>query len=79
MQISVYVIYELLIRLQELNPAVGDYVSNKRSADGILVRTSSGTIDIPESILSTQFNSPSSITQDEILSLLDRFKLAASE
>jgi hypothetical protein len=79
MQISVYVIYELLIRLQELNPAVGEYVSNKRSGDGILVRTSSGTIDIPESILSTQFNNPSLITQDEILSLLDRFKLAVSD
>jgi hypothetical protein len=79
MQISVYVIYELLIRLQELNPAVGDYVSNKRSSDGILVRTSNGTIDIPEGILSAQFNNPSSITQNEILNLLARFKLAAPE
>jgi hypothetical protein len=79
MQISVYVIYELLIRLQELNPGIGEYVSNKRSADGILVRTSSGTIEIPENILSLQFNNPSSIGQHEILGLLDRFKLAASE
>lgn len=78
MQIAVYVIYELLIRLQEINPAVGEYLMNKIIEDGILVRTTSGSIPIPDSILLRQFNDPASISQHEILGLLDAFKLGQS-
>lgn len=76
MQIPVYVIYELLIRLQELNPGVGDYMLNKKTANGILVRTSSGTINLPEEILFRQFNDPASISQLELLTLLESFRLS---
>lgn len=77
MQIAVYVIYELLIRVQELNPAVGEYLLNKQTDNGILVRTTGGSIAIPDDILQRQFNDPASISQHEILNLLDGFKLGA--
>ncbi|MGQ7856689.1 hypothetical protein ACUN24_20820 [Pedobacter sp. WC2501] len=67
-------IYELLIRLQELNPAVGEYLLNNQTDVGTLVRTISGSIAIPNDILLRQFNDPASISQHETLNLLDGFK-----
>lgn len=78
MQISEYVIYELLIRLQELNPGVGEYVSNRKTEHGILVRTSTGVIPIPEDILLRQHSNPTGVNQQEILNLLGGFKLSAT-
>lgn len=46
---------------------------NKKTVDGILVRTSTGSIAIPDSILLRQFNDPASITKYEILGLLEGF------
>lgn len=74
MQIGAYVIYELLVRLQEQDPAVGDYVGNKITGNGVLVNTTTGLITMPHDILLRQFNDPTSITQHEILNLLDSFK-----
>ncbi|ETZ19146.1 hypothetical protein [Pedobacter sp. V48] len=78
MQIAVYVIYELLIRLQELNPAVGEYISHKKTDDGILVRSSTGVIAMPEDILFRQFNDPATISQHEVLGLQAGFKLSVA-
>lgn len=77
MEIATYVIYELLIRLQELNPGVGEYVSSKKSASGVLLKTSTGTIDIPEDLLHRQFHQPALVSQAEMLSMLEHFKLSA--
>ncbi|WP_316793946.1 hypothetical protein [Pedobacter frigoris] len=74
MEIATYVIYELLIRLQELNPGVGEYVFSKRNDSGVLLRTSTGSIDISEELLNKQFHHPSSIDQDDISTLLKNFK-----
>lgn len=79
MQIPVYVIYELLIRLQELSPIIGDYLQNKTTKDGILVQTSMGIISISEDILFRQFNDPSSISKLELLSLLENFQSSLTE
>jgi len=79
MQIAVYVIYELLIRLQDLNPGIGEYISNKKKDENILVRTSTGHLTIPERILQRQFHEPTAISQQEILDVLDNFKGSNSE
>jgi hypothetical protein len=73
MQTAVYIIYELLIRLQELKPDVGDYLSNKTTTDGIVVFTSTGKIVIPDTIILRQINTPASITTYELIILLDSF------
>ncbi len=79
MQIAVYILYELVIRLQELNPAIGEYVSFKKVEDGILIRTSTGQISVSDHILALQFNDPTAIGQPEILNLLNNFKLSTAE
>lgn len=71
----VYVIYELIIRLQELNPEIGEYLNYRDTETGILVRTTSGTIELSETMLLRQFNNPTAITQHEILSMLDTLKI----
>ncbi|TCC88581.1 hypothetical protein EZ428_18240 [Pedobacter frigiditerrae] len=76
MQIAVFIIYEILIRLQELDPDLGEYLMNRKTEDGILVRTSNGSIPIPDSILLRQFNDPKSISQFELQDLLGNFKLS---
>ncbi|TDQ09217.1 hypothetical protein [Pedobacter metabolipauper] len=75
MQFPTYIVYELLIRLQELNPLVGDYLSFKNLQTGIYLRTTTGSIEIPEAILSMQFHDPGSIKRSEIISLLTSFQL----
>lgn len=76
MQLAVYVIYELLIRVQELNPEVGEYISYKKINGGVSVRTTNGSIEMPDGLLQEQFNNPTSIRESQILALLDSFKLA---
>lgn len=70
MQIATYVIYELLIRMKELNPDIGDFISCKRTQNGILVQTTSAPIMIPETIYQQQFENPSAISTIELLSLI---------
>jgi hypothetical protein len=70
MQIATYVVYELLIRLNELNADVGDFVSCKKTEQGIAVQTTSGQLIIPESLYHRQFANPAEISTIELLSLL---------
>ncbi len=70
MQIATYVIYELLIRIKELNPDVGDFVSCRKTEHGVYVQTTAGHITIPESIYHKQFEEPTQISASELLSLL---------
>jgi hypothetical protein len=78
MQIASYVIYELLIRMQELDPIVGNYITNKKTDNGILLLTSTGHIAISDDILLRQFTDAKFITQNEIVALLDQFILNAA-
>lgn len=67
---SSYVIYELLVRLQELDPAVGGYVSFKKIQAGICVQTTNGPLDIPNILLDLQFNNPVAISDSDLKNLL---------
>lgn len=74
MQFSVYVIYELLIRVQEFDPGIGDYQSYKKINGGISVTTTGGSLDISTYLLDKQFNNPALVSQDDILVLLGTYK-----
>ena len=67
---SSYVIYELLIRLQLLDPAVGDFVSFKKINAGICVQTTTSELDIPNTVLDLQFNNPAAINETDLINLL---------
>ncbi|RZL13438.1 MAG: hypothetical protein EOO89_17530 [Pedobacter sp.] len=71
---SSYVIYELLIRLQALDPAVGEYVSFKKINAGISVQTTTGPLEIPNTLLDLQFNNPAGITDTDLAELLSSLR-----
>ncbi|RZK69077.1 MAG: hypothetical protein EOO92_22385 [Pedobacter sp.] len=75
MQLAVYVFYELLIRLQELDPAVGEYSSFKKTDEGVTLNTTTGSMEVLEHLLSMQFNTPALITSAELLNILKTFRL----
>jgi len=70
MQIATYVIYELLIRIKELNPDIGDFVSCRKTDRGVYVQTTSGHLTIPESLYHQQFEDPAKISATELLAVL---------
>jgi len=74
MQVAVYIFYELLIRLQELDPEIGEYSSYKKTSSGISLQTTAGNIDLPDDLVSRQFNNPEFINSSELLSVLHTFK-----
>jgi len=78
MQFPPYIVYEILIRLQEINPLIGDYLSFKPVASGVHLRTTTGTLDIPEELLFRQFNEPSTIHTTEIQQLSSQFRLTGA-
>ena len=61
-----YVIVELLIRLEPFNNLIGDYKNHTIYGDGVIVKTTGGTIEFSKSLVMDQFNSPEKIS-DEIL------------
>lgn len=74
MKFSVYVIYELLMRAQELDPGIGDYQSYKKINAGISVITTTGSFDISAYLLDKQFNNPALVSKDDILGFLTTYK-----
>jgi hypothetical protein len=73
MQISAYVIYELLVRLNELDPQVGSYESYQKIKGGVLVFSSGGNLMVPEYLLEQQFRSPDLIKLIELSTVLASF------
>lgn len=74
MQLAAYVIYELLIRLQEIDPAVGEYLSYKKISAGIKVQTTGGSLEIPDTLLEQQFHRPEGILAGDLLGILGSFQ-----
>jgi hypothetical protein len=69
-----YAIVELLIRLAKHNEAIGDYRDHAVYDNDVIVKTSSGTIIFPQTIVIKQFESPELITEDELVTIGARFK-----
>jgi hypothetical protein len=70
---SSYVIYELLVRLQALDPTVGDYLSYQKIKAGISVKTTTGPLEIPDDLLDLQFNNPAAISNVDLVQILSSF------
>lgn len=69
-----YVLYELLIRLTELDPMIGDFYAHKYTDTGVIIRTNNGSLNVPLHILEKQFSSPSQITNADLKQLVNEFK-----
>ncbi|HEY4196100.1 MAG TPA: hypothetical protein VGM63_11225 [Mucilaginibacter sp.] len=71
-----YAIVELLIRLEKHDPAIGDYKNHAESANGVMVKTTRGSIRFPESLIIQQFETPELISDDELAVIASLFRSA---
>lgn len=71
-----YAIVELLIRLSQFNPLVGDYRGHAIYNDGVIVKTTHGSITFTQALIKQQFDDPQVITDAELITVLTLFKPA---
>ncbi|WP_157766466.1 hypothetical protein [Pedobacter ginsengisoli] len=74
MTTPLYVLYELLIRLTELDPMIGDFYSHKYTDQGAIIRTNNGSLNVHQHILEKQFSNPTKITDADLQQLVNEFK-----
>ncbi len=63
MSVPIYAIVELLIRLEEYNPKIGNYKDHAITEKNVRVTTSTGHILFPLSLVMNQFHSPEAIDE----------------
>ena len=66
MNLPTYAIVELLIRLEQHNPAIGGYKGHTEFDNGVIVKTEGGNIEFPRSLITQQFEEPDQITAMEL-------------
>ena len=71
-----YAIVELLIRLLNHNSTIGDYKNHTVYNTSVMVKTSGGVIEFPQSLVIRQFEDPELITNDELAEAATLFRSA---
>ncbi|MDB5151444.1 MAG: hypothetical protein JWR54_195 [Mucilaginibacter sp.] len=71
-----YAIVELLIRLEKHDPAIGGYKNHSESDNGIIVKTTGGSILFPQALIMQQFESPELIGDNELAAIASLFRSA---
>ncbi|MBW4890551.1 hypothetical protein KXQ82_12515 [Mucilaginibacter sp. HMF5004] len=71
-----YAIVELLIRLSHIDPFIGDYKGHAVYDDGVLVKTTGGTITFSKALIKQQFDAPDQITDAELKVIAQLFTTA---
>lgn len=61
-----YAIVELLIRLEKHNPSIGGYKNHTELDQGVIVKTSGGSIEFRKELVEQQFQNPELITEKEL-------------
>lgn len=74
MNFPLYIYYELLIRLSEIESEIGHYVSSTANEEVCILRTTNGTVNVPVNFLKRQFEDPNLINKDELIALSKGFK-----
>lgn len=74
MNFPLYIYYELLIRLSEIESEIGHYVSSTTNEEVCILRTTNGTVKVPVNFLKRQFEDPNLINKDELVALGKDFK-----
>ena len=78
MPIPVFVIYELLMRIHQDNPAIGAYASHSFNSSGVTVVTTTRTVRIRTAILNRQFRDPTLVTEDDLVQIFEQTVKAPS-
>ncbi|WP_345951678.1 hypothetical protein ABDD95_09635 [Mucilaginibacter sp. PAMB04274] len=69
-----YAIVELLIRLGDLNPSIGNYKDHFYADGVVMVKTSTGFVRFPSQLVFQQFNAPELITADDLNKVAQAFQ-----
>ncbi|WP_158796148.1 hypothetical protein [Pedobacter sp. L105] len=72
MPIPIFIIYELIIRIQRFDPSIGSYVSHTFNQQVAVVITTTGTLRIKNAILNRQFKDPELVTDTDLRQLVLR-------
>ncbi|WP_129714374.1 hypothetical protein [Pedobacter sp. SYP-B3415] len=75
MPVPVFVYHEILIRMQNFNPQIGDYLSASAHGDAVSLQTTTGSLSVPVALLQSQFRDPSAIDDEELRTLAGNFGL----
>jgi hypothetical protein len=69
-----YAIVELLMRLAQHNTSIGDYKNHSAFDEGVMVKTSGGTIRFPMALIMQQFEDPEMVSDTVLLNIASSFK-----
>jgi len=69
-----YIYYELLIRLSEIESEIGHYVSSTADQEICIIRTTNGTVKVSVNVLKRQFDDPNLIGSEELNLLIKTFR-----
>lgn len=75
MKFPLYLYYELLIRLTEFRPEIGDFISVFASDSHLVLSTDTGMLEISSGLMYRQFNDPDTVSREEIRKLAGDFQL----
>lgn len=73
MNYPIFIFYELLIRLSEIDPEIGEYLSHNDFDHQFSIRTTNGVLSLPKDVLEKQFNDPEMLTQADLQSVVSNF------
>ncbi|GAA4214460.1 hypothetical protein GCM10022289_48090 [Pedobacter jeongneungensis] len=74
MNFPLYIYYELLIRLSEIESEIGHYVSSTADQEICIIRTTNGTVKVPLNLVKRQFEDPNLISNEELKVLGKTFR-----
>jgi hypothetical protein len=72
-ELPTYAIVELLIRLSDINPQIGNYKDHHIQDSHVIVKTTHGYIRFPHPIVMQQFNNPDLITEQQLTDIAETF------
>ena len=75
MKFPLFLYYELLVRLTEFRPDIGDFVSAFASDSHLVLTTGTGILEISSGLMYRQFNDPDTVSKAEIRKLAGDFQL----
>ena len=67
------IIVELISRLYVIDKKIGTYCGHVIKNNGIIAKTTAGTVYLPLKLIKKQLASPDSITDDDLLTVISTF------
>lgn len=74
MSFPLYIYYEILIRLSDFLPHIGEYLSFQEFEGHYTIKTTTGELMVSEEILTKQFKDPALLTSIDLAHLAGDYK-----